>query len=133
MLGVLEVAFRRHAIARAGGVAAKLEVFFEQLLRGATDAHIRPGAVEDVVAIERCSARLRADLRTAAAAAAAAIAAAMIAAAHTLHVHASAIANSPVRRKPRPVRCLDSPGRAVRSGWASASKKPSDPVPVEPS
>ena len=53
VLGVLEVAFRHHAVAAAGRVAAELEVFLEQLLGGAADAQVRSIAVEDVVSVER--------------------------------------------------------------------------------
>ncbi len=53
MLGVLEIAFRHDPVAAAGRVAAKLQIFLKQLLRGATDTQIGSIAVEDMVTVER--------------------------------------------------------------------------------
>ena len=50
---MLEISLRHHAVAAAGRIAAELQVFLEQLLGGAADAHVRAVAVEDVVAVER--------------------------------------------------------------------------------
>ena len=52
VLGVLEVALRHHPVATAGRVAAELEVFLEQLLRGSADAQVGTVAVENVVTVE---------------------------------------------------------------------------------
>jgi hypothetical protein len=97
VLGVLEEAFRLHPVSAAGRVAAKLEVFLKKLLGGATDADIRPIAVEDVVAVQRNPAALVADSAAATASAAttsAATAGAMVAATHAFHVHAYDVALS---------------------------------------
>ena len=53
MLGVLKIAFRHHTVATARRIAAELQVFLEQLLRRATNAHVRAAAVEYMVAVER--------------------------------------------------------------------------------
>ncbi len=53
MLGMLEIAFRHDPVAAAGRVAAKLQIFLKQLLRGATDTQIGSIAVEDMVTVER--------------------------------------------------------------------------------
>ena len=58
MLGVLKIAFRHDAIAAARGIAAKLQVFFKQLLGGAANPNVRSVAVEDVVPIHRNAATL---------------------------------------------------------------------------
>jgi hypothetical protein len=94
MLSVLKVTLGHHAVAAAGRVAAELEVFLEQLLRGAADAHVWAGAVEHVVAVERDAATLLADRLAATAAASTAATWPMIASAHTFHVHEWAIALS---------------------------------------
>ena len=56
MLRMLEIAFRHHAIPTAGRVTPKLEVFFEKLLRRATQPQIRPVRVKNVVPVERLGA-----------------------------------------------------------------------------
>ena len=61
VLGVLEIALRHHAVARASSVPPELQVFLEQLLRGAAHAHVRAVAVEDVVTVKRDVAAVVAD------------------------------------------------------------------------
>jgi hypothetical protein len=56
MFCMLEESFRCYPVTTAGRIAAKLQVFFEELLSRAADADVRPVAVENVVAIERNSA-----------------------------------------------------------------------------
>jgi hypothetical protein len=95
VFGVLEVGFGHHAVAGAGGVAAQLEVFLEEMLGSAADAQVWAAAVEDVVAVERdvSAAAVVADLASAAAAASAAASTASAAAAAKVtsscafHVH----------------------------------------------
>ncbi len=82
VLGVLKIAFSHHAVTRAGRIAAELEVFFEELLRGAANAQVRAAAVKDVITIERNVAAV-----VAGCAAAAALAGAVGAPAHAFHVH----------------------------------------------
>ena len=97
MLGVLEVAFRHHPVPAAGRVTAELEVFLEQLLRGAAHADIGAAAVEHVVAVQRdIAAALVANLTAAAAATASTTrTATMLPSAHAFHiVHASPVALS---------------------------------------
>jgi hypothetical protein len=53
VLGVLEITFAHHAVARAGRVAAELKIFFEELLRRATNTKVGAVAVEDMVAVQR--------------------------------------------------------------------------------
>lgn len=81
MFGMLEVGFRHDAIAGAAGVAAKLEIFFKQLLRCAAYTQVRPITVKDMVAVQRDLAIIMAY--------ASAIAAArtMVTASHAFHVH----------------------------------------------
>jgi hypothetical protein len=99
---MLEIAFRHHAVARAGRVAAQLEVFLEQLLGGAANADIRAVAVEDVVAVQGLMPAATAGLaKTAAAATATTTAMAMAAAAaHPFHVHVSGVRR--LAKAPRP-------------------------------
>src|SRR5271157_5771278 len=87
VLGVLEIALRHHAVARSGRVPAELQVFLEQLLRGAAHARVWTAAVEGVVAVER-------DVAAVMAYPAASTAAAMLASAHIFHIHASIVAPS---------------------------------------
>ena len=103
MFGVLEAALSHHAVAGAGRIAAKLEVFLKKLLRGAAQPHVGTVAVEDVAAIHRLMAATSAASAAAAlavgatpaTATAAATPAATLAiltavtatAAHALHVH----------------------------------------------
>src|SRR6185312_2951069 len=98
VLGVLEIGLRHHAIAAARRVTAELQVFLEQLLRGATDAHIRTVAVEHMVAVERNATTMVPD-RAAATSTSAASAATgtMAATTHAFHVHSVAV-NFPVCR-----------------------------------
>jgi hypothetical protein len=94
---VLEVALRHDPVATAGRVAAKLEILFEQLLRGPTDAKVRTVAVEYVVAIERNTAAAAATVvahATTATAATTAATRSMTAATHTFHVHTVAVTPS---------------------------------------
>lgn len=53
MLGVLEERFCRHTVAGTGGVAAKLQIFFEKLLRRASDPTFRTIAVKYMITVER--------------------------------------------------------------------------------
>ena len=94
MLRMLEIAFRHHAVARAGRVAAKLEVLLEQLLGGAANADIRAVAVEDMVAVQGLMPATTAGLAKTAAAATTTATTAMAmaaAAAHPFHVHVSGV------------------------------------------
>ena len=93
MLGMLEVAFRHDPIPRAGRIASELQVFLEELLRGAAHAQIRAVAVEDMVAIERNLTVVVTNwVSTTTAAATAAWT--MVAASHAFHVHQSVAALS---------------------------------------
>ena len=56
VFGVLEKCLGCHPVSAARRVAAKLEIFLEQLLSGAADPDFRPVAIENMVAIQRCSA-----------------------------------------------------------------------------
>lgn len=58
MLGMLEIAFRHHAIPAAGRIAPKLEVFFEKLLRRAAQPQIRAVRIKYMVAVQRLTATL---------------------------------------------------------------------------
>ena len=84
MLGVLVIRLAGHPVAAGGGIPGQLGVFLVQLLGGAALAHLWPGAVEDMVAVERDAVLLVAGIT---AATAAAIVRAVVAATHTLHVH----------------------------------------------
>lgn len=69
MFGVLEECLGRHPVSTTCRVATKLEVFFKQLLGGASDTDFRPVAIENMVAIQRDSAaRMMANWPAAAAA-----------------------------------------------------------------
>ena len=99
MLGVLEVALRHYPVPATGRVAAELQVFLEQLLRGAAHADIGAAAVKNMVAVQRdIAAALMANLTTTAATATAASTtrtATMLPSAHALHiVHFSPVALS---------------------------------------
>ena len=98
MFGVLEVALRHHPVPAAGRVAAELQVFLEQLLRGAAHADIGAAAVEYVVAVQRdIAAALVANLTATAAATTATTTrtATMLPSAHAFHiVHSSPVALS---------------------------------------
>jgi hypothetical protein len=95
VFGVLQVAFRHHSVATAGRVAAELQVFLEQLLRGAANADVRTAAVEDMVPVKRDTARhvmaYSAATSAATATPAATSARAMVAATHAFHVHTGAV------------------------------------------
>ena len=85
MLRMLEIRLGHHAVAAAGRVATKLEVFLRELLRGAADADVRTAAVEDVVAVERDAAT--AGMVPDWSATATAAAGTMTTPTHTLYVH----------------------------------------------
>ena len=114
VLRMLEIAFGLHAVAAAGRVAAKLEVFFEQLLGRTAQPYVRAVAIENVIAVQRYVAtRIRPDGRgspatatSSAISSAASTARAMIAATHAFHVHVSAVVLS---------RCGRNLGRAGRN------------------
>ena len=94
MLGVLEVALGHDAVAGAGRIPAKLQIFLEKLLGGAPYAQVGPVAVEDMVAIERDLTVVVAYRAPAATATAATTARTMVAASHAFHVHQSVTALS---------------------------------------
>jgi hypothetical protein len=94
---ILQVALSHHAVAAARRVAAQLQVFLEQLLRGPANANVRTAAVEDVVAVEwDAAASIMAHSAAATSAASATTstatsARAVIAATHAFHVHTVAV------------------------------------------
>ena len=96
VFGMLKIAFRHHPVAAAGRIAAELEVFLEQLLRGAAHPDIRPAAIEHMVAVQRdVAAALMTDRSGAASARVAAGTAPMLASTHAFHVvHLSSVALS---------------------------------------
>ncbi len=89
MLRMLKVSLRHDPVAGTGGVASKLQISLEKLLRGAAYAQIRPVAVEHMVSVERDLTIMVTDR-----AAPAAAAGTMIAAPHAFHVHQSVAALS---------------------------------------
>ena len=95
VFGVLQVAFRHDAVAAACGIAAKLQIFLEQLLRHAANTDVRAIAVEYVVAVQRDPARHvvshPAATTASATTSAATPARAMVAATHAFHVHTVAV------------------------------------------
>lgn len=51
VLSILEIALCHHPIATAGGIATKLEIFLEQLLRRAANSQVWAAAVEHMIAV----------------------------------------------------------------------------------
>jgi hypothetical protein len=96
---MLEVALGHHTVTATGRVAAKLEIFLEQLLRRSADAEVGPVAVEHVVAVHRNAAAattaLVSEAATATATTAAAATGSMAASTHAFHiVHTVAVTPS---------------------------------------
>ena len=94
MLRMLEIAFRGHPVAAAGRIAAKLEVFFEKLLRGTAHADIGAAAVENMVPVQGDIGATAMVPHRPAATATTAATRAMVPATHAFHVHSSAVALS---------------------------------------
>ena len=129
VFSVLEIAFRHNPVATAGRIAAKLEVFLEQLLSGAANPQIGSVAVEHMVAIERdTTAASAAAMMPKSSSATTTTTGSMATSTHTFHVHSSAVTPShlcwPGEREMHTVGPAGVSGLAPRPGFNPSALVP---------